>query len=200
MKILQIILTAVCLALPSCMTAVVQDAQHAGALPANEIHRAPVVLTGRKVADAKYDVYRFSGWLLPKEDDSQRIFDLCLPKKRTEPGARIKEVKTSKNPKFTGDVITASFDMRHTSRMMFDDPKCLKKTDLVVGESIADKGKFVSVGLREGGATYHWYARLDLDWVKRDKTLHRAGNAAYLATVPGDIGGWMSYWFLMGWL
>lgn len=188
------------LSLPSCMTAAYRGARHDDALAANEINRTPVVLTGRKVADSKYDVYRFKGWLLPKEDKSPRIFDLRIPKKRTDPIARITEVKTSKNPNFTGDAITASFDMRYTSRMMFDDPKCAKKTNLVIGESIADKGKLVSVGLREGNTTHHWYARLDLDWEKRDKNLHRAGNAAYAATVPADIGGWMAYWLLMGWL
>ncbi len=200
MKNLSPTLALICLLLPSCMTTAYQNSRHKNALAANEINRAPVVLTGRKVADSKYDVYRFKGWLLPKEDKSPRIFDLCIPKKRTDPIARITEVKTSKDPKFTGEAITASFDMRYTSRMMFDDPKCAKKTNLVIGESIADKGKLVSVGLREGNATHHWYARLDLDWEKRDKNLHRAGNAAYAATVPADIGGWMAYWLLMGWL
>jgi hypothetical protein len=188
------------IALPSCMTSALSKARHDDALPANEINRTPVVLTGRKVADSKYDVYRFQGWLYPREDKSPRVFDLRIPRKRTDPIAKIAEVKTSGNPNFTGDTIRASFDMRHTSRMMFDDPKCLKKTDLVIGESIADKGKLVSVGLREAGTTHHWYARLDLDWEKRDKNLHRAGNAAYAATVPADIGGWMAYWLLMGWL
>ncbi len=200
MKNLSPVLALICLLLPSCMTAAYQDSRHKRALPVAEVDRKPVVLTGRKVFDAKYDVYRFQGWLLPKEDKSPRIFDLRIPKKRTDPTARITEVKTSKDPKFTGDAITASFDMRYTSRMMFDDPKCRKDTILVIGESIADKGKLVSVGLREGNSTYHWYARLDLDWEKRDKTLHRAGNAGYLATVPGDVGGWMAYWLLMGWL
>lgn len=188
------------LALPGCMTSAVLDDQHKDALAAKEINRTPVVLTGRKVADAKYDVYRFQGWLLPKEDKSPRIFDVRIPKKRGDPGAKITEVKTSKDPKFTGGTLAASFDMRYTSHMMFDDPKCAKKTNLVIGESIAEKGKLVSVGLREGNTTHHWYARLDLDWEKRDKNLHRAGNAAYAATVPADIGGWLAYWLLMGWL
>lgn len=200
MKHFRILLALPCLLLPGCMTAAYQGARHKNALPANEINRKAVVLTGRKVSDSNYDVYRFQGWLLPKEDKSARIFDLRIPKKRTDPTARITEVKNPKDAKFTGDAIRASFDMRFTSRMMFDDPKCRKDTSLVIGESIADKGKLVSVGLREGNTTHHWYARLDLDWEKRDKTLHRAGNAAYLATVPGDIGGWMAYWLFMGWL
>lgn len=199
MKTLPLIVAVACLALPSCITSAFREAHEKEALPANEIHRSPVVLTGRKVADAEYDVYRFHGWLLPKEDQSPRIFDLYLPKKRTDAGARIKEVKTSKNPLFTGDVITASFDMRYTSRMMFDDPKCLKKTDLVIGESIAEKGRLVSVGLREGGRTHHWYARMDLDWVKRDKALHRADNASYLLTVPADVAAGAGSVMLEGW-
>lgn len=200
MKTPIILLAVSWLALPGCMTSTLSQERHEDALAAKEINRTPVVLTGRKVADSKYDVYRFQGWLYPKQDKSPRVFDLRIPKKRTDPIARITEVKTSKDPNSTGDTLTASFDMRYTSRMMFDDPKCAKKTNLVVGESIADKGKLVSVGLREGATTHHWYARLDLDWEKRDKTLHRAGKAAYLATVPADIGGRMAYWLLMGWL
>lgn len=181
----RVLLPLLCLTLASCMTPALREARHEAALPGHEISRTPQILTGRKVANSQYDVWRFQGWLIAK--DPPRSFDLYLPKSRSSYKASIREVTSAKPPDFTGDSIRATIDLRHTSRMLLDDPAHRAKTDLVIGESIASKGKNVSVGLREGGKTHHWYAPLDLEWVKRDKIAHNAGNGLYLLTVPSDI-------------
>lgn len=181
----RILLPFLSLTLASCMSSVLREARHEAALPGHEISRTPQTLTGRKIANPQYDVWRFQGWLIAK--DSPRSFDLYLPKNRSSYQASIREVTSAKAPAFTGETMKAAIDLRHTSRMMLDDPAYRKTTDLVIGESIASKGKNVSVGLREGGKTHHWYAPLDLEWVKRDKIAHNAGNGLYLLTVPSDI-------------
>jgi hypothetical protein len=181
----RILVPLLCLTLASCITPALREARHEAALPGHEISRTPQTLTGRKIANSQYDVWRFQGWLIAK--DSPRSFDLYLPKNRSSYKASVREVTSAKAPAFTGDSIRATIDLRHTSRMLLDDPAHRAKTDLVIGESIASKGKNVSVGLREGGKTHHWYAPLDLEWVKRDKIAHHAGNGLYLLTVPSDI-------------
>ena len=189
MKTLHLLIPLLCLMLASCTTSALRAQRHRQALPGNEIDRTPRTLTGRKIADPEYDVWRFQGWLQAK--DAPRSFDLHLPKNRSNP-AFIKEVTTTKAPAFTGDTIRVSIDPRYTSQMMLEDPQYRKNTNLVIGESIVNKGENVSVGLREGGATHHWYARLDLEWVKRNKLAHNLDKASYLLTVPADVGGYIT--------
>ncbi len=190
MKTPRLILALLILPLASCTSSALRESRHRSALPGNEVSRTPQTLTGRKIADPRYDVWRFQGWLLAK--DAPRSFDLHLPKNRADYKAFVKEVTDAKNPAFTGETIQASIDLRRTSQMLLEDPKYRKNTRLVIGESIASKGKNVSVGLREGDQTHHWYARLELEWVRRNKLVHNLDNASYLLTVPADIGGFIT--------
>lgn len=178
---------ALCLTLPlaSCATGVLHSVQQKAALPSKEVARSPQTLVGRKVASSKYDVYRFQGWLVPK--DSPRYFDLYLPKDREHGTAKIKEVKSAVSESVGNRSITASIDMRYTSGMLLSDPVYRKQTNLAIGESIAAKGRCVSVSLREGEKIHRWDAPLDLKWTQRDKAAHRVLNGLYVATVPFDI-------------
>lgn len=189
MKTPSLLIPLVCLALAGCMTSSLRNLRHREALPGNEIDRTPRTLTGRKIANSRFDVWRFQGALITR--DAPRFFDLYLPKKRSDFNASIREVTSAKTPAYTGETISACFDMRCTSRMMLEDPKYRKPANLVIGESIANKGKNLSVGLREGARTHHWYAHLDLEWVKRNKALHTVDNASYLLTVPADVFGYL---------
>lgn len=174
----------------SCTTIALRQAQQKRAMPINEVQRAPQSLTGKGIADPNYDIYRFTGFLIP--DEKPRRFDLWLPKIRSSRKAMIREVTSDGKMPYDGRTISTSIDLRYTSNMLLTDPEFRKTTNLAIGDSPTFKGKCVSVSLREGSALYHWDAKLSLEWVKRDKTDIKANNALYLVTVPLDAAGYVT--------